>query len=80
MRLINGEGLLLGSKGDHLVTVRLNGGTAKIQYTVENDIAYADLPDSTYAADADEIKTLCDCRLKAVLTGDATIDINVASM
>ena len=69
----------LTSKGDHLVTVRLNGGTAKIQYSVGADVAMADLPDSTYTVDTDEIKTLCACKIQGVLTGGATIDINIAT-
>ena len=47
---------------------------------MRDGLAFADLPDSTYAADADEVKTLPFCKLKAVLTGAATIDINQASM
>ena len=80
MQLSNGVPTPLTTKGDHVVTVRLNGGTAKIQCQVREGLVFADLPDSTYAADADEVKTLPFCKLKAVLTGAATIDINQASM
>jgi hypothetical protein len=80
MQLLNGEPAPLTTKGAHVVTVRLNGGTAKIQYQVREGMDFADLPDSTYTTDADEVKTLPFCKLKAVLTGGATIDINQASM
>ena len=77
MKLLNNVPTKLATVGDHLVTVRLNGGTAKLQYSVASDIAMSDL--STYATDTDEIKTLCACSLNAVLTGDATIHINLAT-
>jgi hypothetical protein len=65
------------NKADHLVTVRANGGTAQLQYSV-GGLAMADLPGSTYAADADEIKRLCHCDLQVVLTGNAVVHINEA--
>jgi len=81
MQLLNGIETPLTTKGDHVVTVRLNGGTAKIQYKVREGMAMADLPDSSYSlTDIDEVKTLPACTLMAVIVGDATVDINQASM
>lgn len=65
------------NRADHLVTVRVNGGTAQLQYRV-GGLDMADLPDSSYTVDTDEIKTLCQCRLRAILTGGATVHINEA--
>ena len=65
------------NRADHLVTVRANGGTVQLQYSV-GGLDMADLPDSTYSADADEIKKLCQCKMQAVITGNAKVFINEA--
>ena len=64
-------------KGDHVLTFRANGGTGQLQYSIDG-LAMADVPDSTYSADTDEVKTLCYCKVQAVLTGSATMHITEA--
>jgi hypothetical protein len=77
MAVLNGTPADVG-RGTHTVTVRVNGGTAQLQYSVDG-LAMADLPESTYTADADENKSIPACKMQAVLTGGATVNINLVS-
>ena len=69
------------SAGDHLVFVELNGGTAKLQISVD-DLAFQDVLNTSgvaaFSTDAQEIFTFSQCQLKAVLTGAAKVSINQA--
>jgi hypothetical protein len=61
--------------GDHQLTLTMSAGTAKLQVSVDGG-AFQDVPDSAEAASSVYIASLCTCKVRAVLTGDATMSIN----
>lgn len=75
MQLLTGVPRGLG-RGTHTLTIRIGTGTAQLQYAVDG-IAMEDVPDSTYTANADENKSLPECQVQVILTGDATAYIGL---
>ena len=57
-------------QGDYNLKIDITTGTAKLQYSVDNE-AFTDIEGSTQTANAGVSITLPKCRLNAVLTGDA---------
>ena len=69
------------ASGKHVVVVELNGGTAKLQMSVD-ELSFQDVLNTSgaalFPADAQEVFTFPRCNLKAILTGSAKVSINAA--
>ena len=55
--------------------VEIGTGTAKLQMSV-NGRAFKDIPDTDKTANYNSNITIPECRIQAILTGDATVVLN----
>ncbi len=62
------------ANGKHQLTWDIGTGTGKLQVSVDG-LAFQDVPGSSRSASDSQIITLTDCKVKAVLTGDAQMAI-----
>ena len=63
-------------KADYSFQVTMTSGSAKLQMSVDGG-AFQDITDCSWTANADGIVQLPACVLKAVVTGDATVMVNL---
>lgn len=63
-------------RGDYHVITVIGTGTAKLQISVDDGVTYTDITNASWSATATAIVTVPDGRVRAVLTGDATMDID----
>jgi hypothetical protein len=67
------------ANGQHQLTWDIGTGTGKLQFSVSG-LSFQDVPNSLRSASDGQIVTLTDCKIKAVLTGDAQMSIKAVKL
>ena len=77
--LKNGVATGTTGKGVHVLTYVMTAGTASLTYSVNGGKDYVTVPDSAQTTTTGLTVTLPTCQVKAVLTGDAKLYMNLAN-
>ena len=75
MILLNNEEITVSS-GEYQYTCNIGVGSAKLQVSVDGR-AFMDIPDSSVTSNSVfVIPRICNCKVKAIITGDAEVSLN----
>jgi hypothetical protein len=64
--------------GEYILTYEMTSGTAALTYSIDGGKNYINVPSSSQTSSTGVKVTLPNCKLKSVITGDATLNINKA--